>query len=247
MKLKGKLIGGILGACFGGPFGIALGVAIGHVCDSVADSSEVSLAARSKFIELACEGISKIAKADGRVSEAEISEIEKIFVELRLDSDTRAKAVGHLRHSKNSNETLGSVARRFCAVFPNYEAREGFFIMLLRVALSDGTLNGREREALIEAAAELGVNASKFPGLGGDEYGRRQEVPNGELMEAYATLGLPFDTPIEEVKKVYRAKCKELHPDILRSKGVGEYAIEAMESELKRLNEAYEKIKNSGR
>lgn len=49
--------------------------------------------------------------------------------------------------------------------------------MLLRVALSDGTLNGREREALIEAAAELGVNASKFPGLGGDEYGRRQEVP----------------------------------------------------------------------
>ena len=70
MKLKGKLIGGILGACFGGPFGIALGVAIGHVCDSVADSSEVSLAARSKFIELACEGISKIAKADGRVSEA---------------------------------------------------------------------------------------------------------------------------------------------------------------------------------
>lgn len=66
MKLKGKLIGGILGACFGGPFGIALGVAIGHVCDSVADSSEVSLAARSKFIELACEGISKIAKADSQ-------------------------------------------------------------------------------------------------------------------------------------------------------------------------------------
>lgn len=32
-----------------------------------------------------------------------------------------------------------------------------------------------------------------------------------------------------------------------RSKGVGEYAIEAMESELKRLNEAYEKIKNSRR
>ena len=221
MKLKGKLIGGILGACFGGPFGIALGVAIGHVCDSVADSSEVSLAARSKFIELACEGISKIAKADGRVSEAEISEIEKIFVELRLDSDTRAKAVGHFRRSKNSNETLGSVARRFCAVFPNYEAREGFFIMLLRVALSDGTLNGREREALIEAAAELGVNASKFPGLGGDEYGRRQEVPNGELMEAYgfkltsrasagAAGGRPVTTDASEVfielRQRYRSK-----------------------------------------
>ena len=103
MKLKGKLIGGILGACFGGPFGIALGVAIGHVCDSVADSSELSLAARSKFIELACEGISKIAKADGSVSEAEISEIEKIFVELRLDSVCVAYAVVVFRRSKNCN------------------------------------------------------------------------------------------------------------------------------------------------
>ena len=69
MRLRGKFIGGVLGACFGGPRGVALGVAIGHVCDSVSDSSESSLAARSKFLELACEGISKIAKADGRVSE----------------------------------------------------------------------------------------------------------------------------------------------------------------------------------
>lgn len=102
MRLRGKFIGGVLGACFGGPIGVALGVAIGHVCDSVSDSSESSLAARSKFLELACEGISKIAKADGRVSEGEIAEIEKIFAEMRLDSETREKAVGHFRRSKNS-------------------------------------------------------------------------------------------------------------------------------------------------
>lgn len=100
MRLRGKFIGGVLGACFGGPIGVALGVAIGHVCDSVSDSSESSLAARSKFLELACEGISKIAKADGRVSEGEIAEIEKIFAEMRLDSETREKAVGHFRRSK---------------------------------------------------------------------------------------------------------------------------------------------------
>ena len=160
MRLRGKFIGGVLGACFGGPIGVALGVAIGHVCDSVSDSSESSLAARSKFLELACEGISKIAKADGRVSEGEIAEIEKIFAEMRLDSETREKAVGHFRRSKNSGETLGSVARRFCALFPSPEARESFFILLLRVALSDGDVNDSEKGALAEAAAELGVNLS---------------------------------------------------------------------------------------
>ena len=230
MRLRGKFIGGVLGACFGGPIGVALGVAIGHVCDSVSDSSESSLASRSKFLELACEGISKIAKADGRVSEGEIAEIEKIFAEMRLDSETREKAAGHFRRSKNSGETLGSVARRFCALFPSPEARE----------------NDSEKGALAEAAAELGVNLSKFPRFGGSRAGEAGSASR-ELIEAYAALGMPFGAPFEEVKKVYRAKCKELHPDVLRSKGVGEYAIAAMESELKRINEAYNAIKNSAR
>ena len=100
MRLRGKFIGGVLGACFGGPIGVALGVAIGHVCDSVSDSSESSLAARSKFLELACEGISKIAKADGRVSEGEIAEIEKIFAEMPKGNALalRKRRIGRSRH-----------------------------------------------------------------------------------------------------------------------------------------------------
>ena len=254
MKVKGKLIGGILGAFFGGPIGIALGLAIGHACDSVAESSETSLAARSKFIELACDGISKIAKIDGRVSESEIAEIENIFREMRLDEQTRQTAVGYFRRAKNSPETLADVARRFCAVFPNPIVRESFFIMLLRVALSDGEINDSEKQALLSAAAELGVNALKFPGLG-ESFGREyngtgsagMRVSRSELAEAYATLGVASDASFEEIKKVYHAKCKELHPDVLRSKGVGDYAIAAMESELKRINDAYSLIKNFNR
>lgn len=128
-------------------------MAIGHVCDSVSDSSESSLAARSKFLELACEGISKIAKADGKVSEGEIAEIEKIFAEMRLDSETREKAVGHFRRSKNSGETLGSVARRFCALFPSPEARESFFILILRRGAQATANVNRFREGRASAEA----------------------------------------------------------------------------------------------
>lgn len=253
MKVKGKLIGGVLGALFGGPIGIALGLAIGHACDSVAESSETSLATRAKFIELACDGISKIAKVDGRVSESEIAEIENIFKEMRLDDETRQTAIGYFRRAKNSDETLADVARRFCAVFPNPLVRESFFIMLLRVALSDGDINESEKSALLAAAAQLGVNAAKFPGLGesfrGEYRSERggQSVSRSELAEAYATLGVTCEASFEEVKKVYHAKCKELHPDVLRAKGVGEYAISAMESELKRINDAYSLIKNLNR
>lgn len=92
----------------------------------------------------------------------------------------------------------------------------------------------------------MGVNLSKFPWFGGSRAGDAGSASR-ELIEAHAALGVPFGAPFGEVKKVYRAKCKELHPDVLRSKGVGEYAIAAMESELKRINEAYNTIKNSAR
>ncbi|MDA6840219.1 hypothetical protein OSL57_26245, partial [Escherichia coli] len=86
-------------------------------------------------------------------------------------------------------------------LFPSPEARESFFILLLRVALSDGDVNDSEKGALAEAAAELGVNLSKFPWFGGPRAGEAGSAGR-ELIEAHAALGVPFGAPFEEVKKV---------------------------------------------
>ena len=70
---------------------------------------------------------------------------------------------------------------------------------------------------------------------------QEREYPN-TLSQAYAALGLKPDASIREVKSAYRKKCKELHPDVLQNKGLGESAMKALEAELRRVTEAYETI-----
>ena len=62
------------------------------------------------------------------------------------------------------------------------------------------------------------------------------------LEKAYETLGLKPGATLREVKSSYRRKCKELHPDVLQNKGLGEAAMKALEAELRRVTEAYETI-----
>ena len=68
-------------------------------------------------------------------------------------------------------------------------------------------------------------------------------MQTSELESAYATLGVSANAGDEEIKKAYRRRCKELHPDLMRSKGLGEIAVRALEQELSRVNDAYSTIK----
>jgi len=237
--MKGKIIGAIIGGFFGGPVGAAVGIATGHVFDSVAGSPKPALSAPpDEILNLICAGVAKIAKADGSVSEAEISEIEKIFADLNFDSETRRRAVACFRTAKADSATLDAVARRFAQAMKDPQARSVFFIIMMRVALADGAMKPSVRAALLSAAEILGVDARRF----GDFSESRPSAENSKLAEAYAVLGISSGASDEEIKKVYRAKCKELHPDVLRSKGIGEYAVAALENELRRVNGAYEII-----
>ena len=125
MSSWGKIAGCGVGLVFGGPFGAAFGLAVGHAVDtgivsrfSGPDSRRLDHAfGRALFA-----GAAVIAKADGRVSEAEIRVVEAIMERLRISAQDRrqfieyfdaAKVDGYpvdrdfeevLRHSKGVNE-----------------------------------------------------------------------------------------------------------------------------------------------
>ena len=246
-RMKGKILGSLLGFFMGGPIGLLVGAALGHVfLDMPAKAAE----GRARFNALVCIAIAKLVKADGRVAQSEIDEVERIFAELGLDGDERAAAIKAYHRGRNSPILLSETAAEFAREFPSDTARRAYMIILCRVALADGTL-GAEETAMLEGVARLlGLRLSDFVvrqaegGSGGGNFGGGSGASRGgSLSEAFALLGVSPDASADEIKRAYRRKCKELHPDILRSKGLGEVALKALERELSRVNDAYETIK----
>lgn len=249
--MKGKLIGAILGGLAAGPWGAALGLAAGHIFDSAA--SAVSGAAKGNGMEAGriplslFSAISKLAKIDGQISEAEIDAIERIFRDLNFSSEMRSQAIDCFRRAKSDPHTFAEILPQLAADFSAPDAREAVFAILMRVAIADGYLKPEVENALRLAATALGVDWRGAYGGSHESGGGSQGSSGGgsygsggvELAEAYAVLGVAPAASDDEVKKVYRQKCKELHPDTLRSKGIGEFAIKAIQNELCRVNDAY--------
>ena len=50
---------------------------------------------------------------------------------------------------------------------------------------------------------------------------------------------------MDEIKKVYRQKCMDYHPDKLASKGLPEEFMTYANEQLAKINQAYESIKKS--
>lgn len=244
--MTGKIIGGIIGAMAAGPWGAVLGAAIGHFS---VDSKSRKGADRNKMLLLICEASAKIAKSKGVIKKEEIAELESIFRELNLDKEARARAIGYFRNAKNSPRSLNEIAADFAFQFPSSDARQTFITVLIRVALADGALQAEEMRELRLACAALNIDPSILGGLGGA--GREQSSAYSsagqDLAQAYAVLGVKPDASLDEIKTIYRRKCKDLHPDVLRSKGLGEFAMKAIESELIKVNEAYELIMKARR
>ncbi len=230
MAIKGKLIGAILGTFAFGPFGAIAGLAAGHLLDSSNESIKKNL---DDYIKIFCAGIFSVARFDGDISEAEIFEIEKIFDRSQMSSDDYRKVTIYLKSMRTISATPSEVSAKFAEKFVDLQMRLAFFNALVRVALANGKIPIALQEELECSAKVLGLNWA------GASNGNRSTSDSSALLEAYAVLGVSADASDEEIKKMYRRKCKELHPDTLRSKGIGDFAIKVIEEELCRVNDAY--------
>lgn len=235
MAIKGKILGAILGAFSFGPIGAVCGIVAGHFIDSKSEEAKQNL---EEYIKLVCAGVFSMAYLDGKISDAEISEIEKIFDRSQMDSSAYEKVAHYMRSMHSISVKPSEVAEKFAEKFSDSAMRMAFFGAISRVACADGNIASVAMDELNRSAKILGVNWNTS---GGTSYNAPKNN-SSELLEAYAILGVSPDASDSEIKKVYRAKCKELHPDTLRAKGVGEIAIKAIQDELCRVNDAYSLI-----
>ena len=115
----GKLIGGLMGMLVAGLPGLGLGVLAGHFFDrglaqNLWLASPAALArARQTFFDTSFLLMGQVAKADGRVSEAEIAQAESLMRQLGISRRQRDAAIARFKEGAAANFDTAAAIDRF--------------------------------------------------------------------------------------------------------------------------------------
>ena len=254
MAWWGKLIGGAFGYMLGGPLGALLGAALGHKFDQgiqlgdslggfdTGDQERIQAA----FFTATFSVMGHIAKADGKVSSAEISNAEAIMTRMQLNPQQRKAAIELFNQGKSDQFALNDVLaqfRREC--HRRINLIQMFLEIQISTALADNSLHPAERDLLYRIGEQLGVTRQQLDHLFHLAGGVRPATTASELRQAYEILGVGKDATDAEVKKAYRSLKNQHHPDKLVSKGLPEEMIRLATEKTQTIKQAYERIKRS--
>jgi len=261
----GKLIAGALGLLVAGIPGLFFGVVIGHFFDlSLGKALRFTGAGievvREEFFRVAFLLMGHIAKADGRISEAEVAHTEALFRQLALGDEQRLQAIVLFKEGASSDFSMEDTIRDFLdKTGGNRALNQTLLNFLIALALADRELHPAEREALLRIGPQLG-----FPAAAVDQVlrmataqshfhesaGAQVDSSAPTLDEAYAALGVSAVASDAEVKRAYRRLMSQNHPDKLSAKGVPEEMLRLATEKSQEIQAAYElvrKHRDSGR
>jgi DnaJ like chaperone protein len=261
MKWIGKVAGGLLGAVALGPIGAAIGVLLGHQFDEHSDelqrgpaTSERLAAIGERFFRATFRVMGSLAKADGRVSETEISAARAVMEDLRLDSAQVREAIACFTAGKQPDFDLGNelaALRRAGRGRP--DLLRVFLEIQVRAALAGNNLEGPVRPQVVRIAAALGISPLELAHVEAVlriQRGGWQRPPAPEavlrargLTEAYSVLEITATASDAEVVKAYRRQLHRHHPDKLKANGLPESMMAHAKQRTQQIIEAYELIR----
>jgi DnaJ like chaperone protein len=254
MSWYGKIIGGSIGALFG-PGGMVAGATFGHHIDNRGNKvqgpqgtpQQPAPAAMSReqrqhvLFHHTFAMFAKVAKADGFVTQEEVTTIKKFMVEpLTLSRDSQKKAIGIFNAAKNDQSVYATYSEEFALAFRHdLQTRATMFEMLLAIALSDGLLHPGQDLLLRKTLNDFSLNPETYEKI------RRELLP--DLDSLYKTMGCAADCSDAALKKAFRKASKDYHPDTLSGSNVSDGVRELAMEKFKEINTAYStlcKIRN---
>ncbi len=197
--------------------------------------------------------LAKMAKSDGRVNEDEISTVERVLRQLNLSDEMRRYAQRRFVMAKDASVTFEDYAFQFASAVHTFEMRLATFQFLVEVAYADNRVTEPERQLLLAAARIFNLPAPLVQQIfaqmgvgGGRQYsGRSSAQSTHSRTSDLQLLGLGSTATADDIKRAYRKKVKELHPDRLQAQGLPESMLKQATERMAAINAAYERLKRS--
>ncbi|MCU0598709.1 MAG: co-chaperone DjlA [Desulfobacterales bacterium] len=245
MGWLGKVIGGTIGLALAGPVGAVAGAVFGHMFDS--DESQRLFQgnkaltpderAQMTFFVASFSMLAKIARADGRVVDSEITSVRRFMSEdLKLNSQSTRAAEMIFKTALNSQQGFDDFAAQFYQQFNGQpQLLEMMIDILIRVSVADGKLNEIEERLIRSAVGIFQINIDLYQKI------RLRYIQDSD--KYYAILGCDKSDSNEQVKQQYRKLVRDFHPDTIASKGLPEEFIRFATDKFREIQGAYDIIK----
>jgi DnaJ like chaperone protein len=242
MSWKSVGVGAGIGALFGGPIGALVGAGIGSWFSSSRNDHIHQAEARQLFVFTALFGmLAKIAKADGMVSDEEAMVIKGFMNQIGLDDQGKQMAGMIFTRAKDDSNSIYDYATQFAEIYDdNKDMRVIAYRILFEISASDGELHIEEERILRNIIEPLGLDQSMYELFEEEFFGKPHS-----LHEHYALLDCTAESSDKEIKRAYRAKCIEYHPDKIMSKGLPDAFVNFADEQMKLITCAYDQIKKA--
>jgi len=216
------------------------------------------------FLETVFSLMGKLAKADGRVSEQEITHVEQFMQQLGMTAEHRKQAISYFKAGSAKDYQIDPILREFNTIATrSANLKQLVIVYLIGVAMADGSMHPNEISLLREIAQKVGYSAQAFEQLlamlqGQDQfyggayqrgqhrqggYSTSEPSPANSLQAAYQALGVKESDSNAVIKRSYRRLVREFHPDKLMGQGVPEDMIKIATERSQEIQVAYDLIK----
>jgi len=188
----------------------------------------------------------KVAKADGRVSEKESLYVGSFLNGLAEDFDEDKETARDILKSifnknKNNSEDYEELVKNlYVQINSNKDLKERSIQLLMGLAYIDNDFSHEEDTLLRHISSLLKFNDEDYARI--KQSITEQYSDHKKLINSYfQTLGISQRADNDSVKKAYRSLVKECHPDSMV--GASEEELEEASIRVRKINDAYEKIK----
>lgn len=208
---------------------IKSGETLSNVLEKLQTPPEKSVAFTIAVIGLGA----KMAKADGLVTKDEVAAFRQVFQIPNREAAQAAKVFNLARQDVAGYQVY---ANKIAKMFKKDKAvLEDLIEGLFHIAMADGHYHPNENDYVHRVANIFGIDEVTYRSF------RTRFVPDAPP-DAYDVLGVTPDTPLKEIRKEWRQKIRETHPDQMMARGLPEEAITMATKRMIAVNKAWEEI-----